>query len=1208
MDKELERYIQDFKKKYYSEVAVPSEDLELGQFISYFRNKYYNPENMSAVELLQHDSAKIDDTKAKVLGGLTNKQLESLDEKEKERIIAIISDISGLSLVNPSYNFWAHSLESIAQKGSELAQKIGKKLWAGLEWFSERLARGTLYPSMATLQTIGETLGKTLGGETEALKEAPQVLIKRLGGAIKGKEGRPYEVLLDAFSKVMPEKESRKWATITSLPASFVADPSMYTGIGIAKIFPQLKGAQGSIVALKAMRDRLKDIKRITENASTLNDLRQAQKIGIKAVKTFKEKENLMLPAEELMNLPTENVKAINRVISSTNKSLKTTEQAIEFLEKSSVAGKELIEKPFKYGLKTIRVGGITLPPEVAQTLSNIVRPSKLIRTVLPPEKHLRLYVSLNDLGMLRPEKLKELNETMRETMVATIATSRKEISLGKAQMKRLERLAQEMGMSYEILRNGLWDWARKSLYSKGFIPFEGIKGTENTIIISGKPELMRELNKYLHNFKRESDLMSDYIKDAFGVAPLPIIWDYSHARKVYHANANAIAKRFGITTEKEWIEMLNNIAKPKTLIEKTKGYTYVPTPEYLNDEKVIRIVCDIWRKEISHRAKEVKQMVQEGMLRLADGATLDAFLKSPQLLGVDISNMLIKDLPLLESYRNGMLLALKGREKLISEIAKFGTKKVEMGYRPVKIKELEELYFPEEIAEYIEKRFHPLTTSVVSDIFETLNKYFRKNLLAYFPSWMTRNIIGNFWNSIVEVGPSVLKPHILIPAIKMASLSLIESSYKLQKLLEKIGKIGRADILRRQVIDKLMESKFGKEVFVTAKGEVLTMKKLFEKFEDTGILSGGMYAHEIEKGSPLRTAKEMVNILTEGIAKKTNPFNRIPVFGMNDPIAQTMLKTNEFIENVARASVALAVIKRGGTLEEAVKRVNRALFNYAVPQAPADPTIRKFVLFWNWYRNNLYFQASKALQHPVYATIPYKIKSSLEKELMPDRLLIPTNHLKRYVFPVGGKHFIPLENFLPLVDLNYLLDPLRFIGEATHPLVNFVIMATTGRDIRYERQLFLKDQPLGWRDYALLAITNSPWARLYYMISRYFTGKKKEELEADAIGTLLKDWVLPFKVYSYEPFKQMGILRNSIENIMRKMEIEASHKLEDPDPDAIQEAKELLENIQRLRNLWKALESSLGFQAKKFATREEKLREIERERSKEIKKVLKGK
>lgn len=558
-----------------------------------------------------------------------------------------------------------------------------------------------------------------------------------------------------------------------------------------------------------------------------------------------------------------------------------------------------------------------------------------------------------------------------------------------------------------------------------------------------------------------------------------------------------------------------------------------------------------------------------------------------------------------LEMMRNGLNTTFKGRRQLVYELETlpFIAREAKEGYVPLKGTLLEGLYAPKEIAPYINRKFSQfLEPEWTLKVLDNFNNLFRKNVLGYFPSWAFRNFIGNAWNCLLEglnfANPSHIKKYV-IPASKIMKGS--EGKVKLANGLE------------------------------------FTYKQLKDLFTERGILIPGLTT-EVRT---VETMREVLNHIKPSVLKKAWR----TTFGGENPITWTIFGLNETIENLSRTALGLKTLIETGDIPTAVNTVNKVLFNYAVPAGSLDPIIRKYAIFWNWYRNNVIYQFSKIVEHPkIISGVFYPAKIGDVLQLNPDPELMPPHLLKQYYVGLSKSKGIVLENLLPLIDLNYFLEPIipinrsvetgnpeldavikkygllktnplvliRATEELSHPLLK-LLTGMSGIDIYTGRQFYSPYSPkrekmmgmdispkLWW------ILVNSPWSRLAYTTNLLLSKEARERVHISTLEALSR-WVAPAKISIIDPITQKNILLNTANRISEELSLLAKRAYAEKNYEDYLIYKIEAQSITQSMDFWKKLlDAKVNIFAEPARILEEQMKQQQWERAKELWRTLK--
>lgn len=180
-----------------------------------------------------------------------------------------------------------------------------------------------------------------------------------------------------------------------------------------------------------------------------------------------------------------------------------------------------------------------------------------------------------------------------------------------------------------------------------------------------------------------------------------------------------------------------------------------------------------------------------------------------------------------------------------------------------------------------------------------------------------------------------------------------------------------------------------------------------------------------------------------------------------------------ERVDNMTRLALFVHGKKTTGDVGQAAEMVRKHLFNYH-EMTQADRTMRVFIPFWNWMKNNIPLQIEKLAQQPRFYQTYQRLKNNSQGD---DKAAMPDWMSEAYLkVPGTDKRFYNPR--LPLSDLNGVLsgpmDALRTAANAFTPFAKVpaeVLLNKsffTGNPIDYDREYKGEVDPKAWLKYAL--------------------------------------------------------------------------------------------------------------------------------------------
>jgi hypothetical protein len=329
---------------------------------------------------------------------------------------------------------------------------------------------------------------------------------------------------------------------------------------------------------------------------------------------------------------------------------------------------------------------------------------------------------------------------------------------------------------------------------------------------------------------------------------------------------------------------------------------------------------------------------------------------------------------------------------------------------------------------------FHPHTANILSKNFGVLSntnqvkgfeKFFDQGTrwwkmwaLALRPSYHTRNLFGNMWNSYAVGG--MRNPKYFAEATKILRQAMGKQNFSGSLKLGDYGTISR--------------------------------EQLFNDMLDDGIIGVGRYFEDdLLMGSGIDPSV----FAGMDAASKWKAIKPYVTLSTKNKLLQLSFKGGRAIENWNRASLYLDALARTGSKADARKLVNDALFDYTdISAAEARWLRNKAAPFYTWYRKNWPAIIKGMWRHPQR----YR-KADIVKENIEFGVDIPTYEemtdwakdrdpvfVDKFFGESGRedvrnlKRFINLVNYFPAADINRLGTPQQLITELGNPFIKMAL------------------------------------------------------------------------------------------------------------------------------------------------------------------------
>jgi hypothetical protein len=216
-------------------------------------------------------------------------------------------------------------------------------------------------------------------------------------------------------------------------------------------------------------------------------------------------------------------------------------------------------------------------------------------------------------------------------------------------------------------------------------------------------------------------------------------------------------------------------------------------------------------------------------------------------------------------------------------------------------------------------------------------------------------------------------------------------------------------------------------------KGFTGTYKELMDELGRRGAVNAGGYLDVFSKVDEA-TQVAVGKIPTKGLVKKGT--------------AAVMNK----IETINRGSLALDTLRKGGTMDEAVKKIFKYQFDYA-PEAftPFERNFMKRVIpFYTWSRNNIPLMIEAAVKQPGKVGAVGKIARDVSNITPEERAQMPDYMRESFPVKIGDQAFYGAN--LPIEDINRL--NMKGVLSSIAPMIKYPLEKYTGKN-------FFFDQPI---------------------------------------------------------------------------------------------------------------------------------------------------
>lgn len=388
----------------------------------------------------------------------------------------------------------------------------------------------------------------------------------------------------------------------------------------------------------------------------------------------------------------------------------------------------------------------------------------------------------------------------------------------------------------------------------------------------------------------------------------------------------------------------------------------------------------------------------------------------------------------------------------------------------------LKRLYFDPEVAAEITRvskaYFNPNEAKIFLRTFDWLQTGWKRWVLAPFPKYHLRNMVGNTWNIYLE--GSTKPTHFA----KMQALQ----TYRKYKGTSRMGRFALMELRKLGITPQQADD-------------------LILRMEKTGVLGRGWYAADIE--TTMKQALGRKGVIERGMA-----------FGTT-------------IENNARGALFLSRLDQGDDTLRAAQTVKKYLFDYGNLTDFERKVMKRLFPFYTWTRKNVPLQLEHLWKQPQrFAPLAIPLRARDEEDLLKLKYARPDLYerlpveLRRNVDTVT---YVPLEGLIPAGDLAKMVRPQEILTELLSPYLRTPIELMMNKSFYFESEIqrypqetqeFLRmDIPIKLK-YALTTLPAQ--ARLLSTINQLFRKKvrKEEFTPAETIfhHTLSSIWKISLK------------------------------------------------------------------------------------------------
>ena len=324
----------------------------------------------------------------------------------------------------------------------------------------------------------------------------------------------------------------------------------------------------------------------------------------------------------------------------------------------------------------------------------------------------------------------------------------------------------------------------------------------------------------------------------------------------------------------------------------------------------------------------------------------------------------------------------------------------------------------PKEIAEELNKFGIGKDQNLLFSALDVFNRNWKPLATSIRPRFNTRNVVGNFYNSVVVGGSNPLK---------MPQAAWQQLGNYINDVRKSATPVGR----------------LAKKMFPRIKGT----KEIKMAIED-GVIGNGFFGMDLyDLGRASENSDSIINMIKR--YKNPSEVHRVPILRQ---WLQTSKNIGTAIEDNARLSLYMDRLNKGFSRKAAKDYVNKHLFDYMNGLSETDKVIKKLAPFWSWTRFNIPLQTEAIVTQSLKnATINKLAQPWVTKEDHKDefRKFLTEKEKESGLLKVGeteknGETFnkyVRTESVLPVSDLVRIVDIMRLDLDAigVNPLLGLL-------------------------------------------------------------------------------------------------------------------------------------------------------------------------
>lgn len=217
----------------------------------------------------------------------------------------------------------------------------------------------------------------------------------------------------------------------------------------------------------------------------------------------------------------------------------------------------------------------------------------------------------------------------------------------------------------------------------------------------------------------------------------------------------------------------------------------------------------------------------------------------------------------------------------------------------------------------------------------------------AYNPGWQVKNFFDNYMQSYIETGIEALSP------------KRHEQSTRIVNQIMGDRSISGIKIPSRSLSDDMLKQTYGKTKY--------TYQDIMDALEDSGFVESSLFASELGN----KAYNNMLGIVKSSdlsIGDKTKAIINNYLLPQSEKSIWSLGGNHNAVrsEAIARTNIVLAEIDKGVSLEKAIDKSKKALFDYNDLSEFEQQVMKRIIPFYTWSRKNIPYQIENLLLQPM--------------------------------------------------------------------------------------------------------------------------------------------------------------------------------------------------------------------------------------------------